>query len=199
MPLDVWSEFTFFDTFFQAQPMPTPMAWYFHQSPPALKYLAEIFMFAGEVVVPFFVFGNRFLRKTAFWVFVAISVLIQLNCPVPTEPVKIRIQKQDTVTLFFRSVTSKKIRFDGSAQPATYLPLRIVSGRNDVLPKFDTALIGHSAGDTVRVKINPDNAYGSNGLYYVKSGGNTQYIVPPNDTITMEGIILTIARHREDR
>ena len=30
MPLSSWTSFTFFDTFFQAQPMPTPMAKVFH-------------------------------------------------------------------------------------------------------------------------------------------------------------------------
>ncbi|MBI1286595.1 MAG: hypothetical protein GC178_03360 [Flavobacteriales bacterium] len=79
MPSSVWVNFEFFDTFFQAQPMPTPVAYYFHQVPRIMKWLAEIGLFIGEVFIPFAVFGGKKLRKLSFWTFVAISVLIQLN------------------------------------------------------------------------------------------------------------------------
>lgn len=79
MPSSVWINFEFFDSFFQAQPMPTPVAYYFHQVPSVLKWLAEVGLFISEVFVPFAVFGKKKLRTLSFWTFVLISVLIQLN------------------------------------------------------------------------------------------------------------------------
>jgi hypothetical protein len=61
-PAVTWTSLTFFDTFFQAQPMPTPLAKIFHQSPQLLKTIAIVFIFIGELLVPFFVFGKRLLR-----------------------------------------------------------------------------------------------------------------------------------------
>lgn len=79
MPLDVWSDFTFFDYFFFAQPMPTPVAWYFNQVPQFLKYIAEVGLFIGEIIIPFFVFGKRWMRILSFITFFLISLFIQLN------------------------------------------------------------------------------------------------------------------------
>lgn len=79
LPLNEWTNLTFFDTFFQAQPMPTPMAKIFHQTPVVFKHLALLFLFIGEVLVPFFVFGKAFYRKIAGVTFILISLLIQLN------------------------------------------------------------------------------------------------------------------------
>ena len=79
MPLSTWTDFTFFDTFFQAQPMPTPMAKLFHQTPNFFKILAIVLLFLGEIIAPFFVFGNRLFRIFAGITFILISVLIQIN------------------------------------------------------------------------------------------------------------------------
>lgn len=79
MPLDVWTNFTFFNSFFQAQPMPTPMAKIFHQTPLFLQYIAEIGLFIGEVIIPLFVFGKKIYRIIGFITFFFISFLIQLN------------------------------------------------------------------------------------------------------------------------
>ncbi len=79
MPHAVWTEFTFFDTFFQAQPMPTPLAWHLHRTPDFLKHLAQVCLFIGEVIVPFFVFGGKRWRWAAVTTFILISLLIQLS------------------------------------------------------------------------------------------------------------------------
>ncbi len=79
LPKEVWRNFTFFNYFFQAQPMPTPMAYYFHYLPAYTKWIAEIFLLIGEVIVPFFVFGGRRLRLLAFATFFIISALIELT------------------------------------------------------------------------------------------------------------------------
>lgn len=79
MPLDVWADFSFFDYFFFAQPMPTPVAWYFNQVPDFLKYVAQVGLFIGEIIIPFFVFGKRWMRILSFITFFLISFFIQLN------------------------------------------------------------------------------------------------------------------------
>lgn len=78
LPKEVWTDFTFFNYFFQAQPMPTPLAPYFNSVHYLAKYLAEVLLFIGEIVVPFFVFGGKRWRQLAFLTFVLISVLIEL-------------------------------------------------------------------------------------------------------------------------
>lgn len=79
MPMDVWTDFTFFDYFFQAQPMPTPLAWYLDKVPISLKHLAQVCLFIGEIIIPFFVFGGGLMRWLSVITFVTISVLIQLS------------------------------------------------------------------------------------------------------------------------
>ncbi len=79
MPLNEWTNFTFFDTFFQAQPMPTPLAKVFAQAPFFLKVLATLFLFFGEIIAPFFVFGKKQFKLIAGASFVLLSVLIQMN------------------------------------------------------------------------------------------------------------------------
>lgn len=79
LPDEVWTSFTFFDYFFHAQPMPTPLATVFEYSSELLKKLAIAALFVGEIIIPFFVFGGRRCRIVAFVNFVAISILIQLN------------------------------------------------------------------------------------------------------------------------
>lgn len=74
-----WTKFTFFDTFFQAQPMPTPLAKIFHQTPQPIKTLAIVCLFIGEMIIPFFIFGNKLFRIISIFSFVLISILIQLN------------------------------------------------------------------------------------------------------------------------
>ena len=78
-PAASWTTLTFFDTFFQAQPMPTPLAKLFHQCPKSLKITAIAFLFIGEMLVPFLIFGKKILRWVAVLTFVLISILIQLN------------------------------------------------------------------------------------------------------------------------
>jgi hypothetical protein len=78
-PEATWTSFTFFDTFFQAQPMPTPLAKIFHQCPQLLKKTAIVCLFIGEMVIPFFIFGKKPLRWIGVLTFVIISILIQLN------------------------------------------------------------------------------------------------------------------------
>lgn len=79
LPYDVWKDLTFFDYFFQAQPMPTPLAFYLNQTPTPLKYLAIYLLFVVEVVVPFFLFGRRYLRIIALIAFALTSILIQIS------------------------------------------------------------------------------------------------------------------------
>ena len=79
MPLDVWTDFSFFDYYFHAQPMPSALAPLFDDFPKALKTVAHMGLLIAELIVPFFVFGGKYFRLLAFYCFVLISVLIQLS------------------------------------------------------------------------------------------------------------------------
>lgn len=79
MPLDVWTDFTFFNYFFHAQPMPSPIAPYFNNAPAFLKYGAHTLVILSETIVPFFVFAAKRWRLIAFFLFIGISLLIEIS------------------------------------------------------------------------------------------------------------------------
>ncbi|OWY22879.1 hypothetical protein C7N43_05245 [Sphingobacteriales bacterium UPWRP_1] len=78
-PGESWRNFTFFDYFFPFQPMPTPLAWYFHKLPVFWFKFTIVATFIVEMIVPFFVFFGRVWRYVAVACFTAISVLIMLS------------------------------------------------------------------------------------------------------------------------
>lgn len=78
-PGSTWTDFTFFENFFPNQPMPTPLAFYFWQTPRWLHILAEFWLFVSQIIIPFFVFGNRKWRLIAFSAIILTSLLIMLS------------------------------------------------------------------------------------------------------------------------
>lgn len=78
-PGESWVNFTFFHYFFPNQPMPTPLAWYFHKLPQAWFTFTIVVTFLVEMIVPFFVFGVRIFRFIALLSFTAITLLIMLS------------------------------------------------------------------------------------------------------------------------
>lgn len=78
-PGESWVNFTFFSYFFPNQPMPTPLAWYFHKLPQTWFSFTIVVTFLVEMIVPFFVFGVRIFRFIALLSFTAITLLIMLS------------------------------------------------------------------------------------------------------------------------
>ncbi len=75
---NIWKDGSFFHYFFPNQPMPTPLAYYAAQLPQWMFWTAESWTFIVQIVFPFFVFGNKYLRWIAMVNFIAISIAIML-------------------------------------------------------------------------------------------------------------------------
>jgi hypothetical protein len=59
--------------------MPMPLAFYLWQLPHWTYVLAEFCVFVSQILIPFFVFGNKRAREIAFAAFLLTSVLIILS------------------------------------------------------------------------------------------------------------------------
>lgn len=79
LPIDVWTNFTFFDYYFHAQPMPSPVAPYLNNTINSLKVIAHCLLFISETIIPFFVFGKKSYRILSCVLFVGISIMIQIG------------------------------------------------------------------------------------------------------------------------
>jgi hypothetical protein len=74
-----WRDLTALQVHYETQPLPTWIGWYVHQLPPLAHVTAAGMMFFVELVVPFFVFGPRLLRRGAFLALVGLQVVIGLT------------------------------------------------------------------------------------------------------------------------
>lgn len=74
-----WWNLTALAYHYETQPLPTPLAWFCHLLPLWFQQLSCLVMFVIEIVVPFFIFGNRLMRRIAFGALTALQVLILLT------------------------------------------------------------------------------------------------------------------------
>src|SRR5262249_50745132 len=70
-----WLKMTALTFHYETQPLPTPVAWYAHQLPPAVQIASCGIMFFIELGLPFFIILPRRPRVLAFW---GISLLMLL-------------------------------------------------------------------------------------------------------------------------
>ena len=75
----VWWDLSALEYHFFTQPLPPWSAWFAHQLPSGLLSTATGVMFFIELVVPFFIFGPRLLRLSAFWLLVMLQVVILIT------------------------------------------------------------------------------------------------------------------------
>ena len=61
---------------YETQPLPTWIGWYAHQAAPWFQAVSAVFLFATELVAPFFIFGPRRVRMTGFVLLVLLQALI---------------------------------------------------------------------------------------------------------------------------
>ncbi len=108
------------------------------------------------------------------------------------------VETDDTVSFLFKISNGNNMRFDDSFQPSGNIPLRIVSGRGDVISGIDSAILGHSIGDTIRTNIIPEQGYGKEGMYYISLSSDSIWVIPTNDTLKLEAIILSIWKAKRD-
>lgn len=74
-----WRSLTALDFHFETQPLPTWLAWYFHQLPGWVHQLAVVAVLFVQIVVPLFIFGPRRYRIGVFWIFFIFQALIILT------------------------------------------------------------------------------------------------------------------------
>jgi hypothetical protein len=60
-----WHDLTCLDTFYETQPNPNPLAWYFHHAPHSFLHAGVLLNHFVELICPFFMFGPRRVRHTA--------------------------------------------------------------------------------------------------------------------------------------
>ena len=74
-----WRDLSCMQYFYETQPMPNPLSWYFHQLPaPVLKF-AVAFNHLVELGVPFSFFGPRKIRIAGAWLTIAFQGLLILG------------------------------------------------------------------------------------------------------------------------
>ncbi len=71
-----WRSLTALRYHYETQPLPTPLAWYFHQLPGWFQTFSAVMMFTVELAVPFCIFAPRRLRLIAAGVMAAFQLLI---------------------------------------------------------------------------------------------------------------------------
>jgi hypothetical protein len=74
-----WSGLTALNSYFEVQPLPTPLAWYAHQLPEWLLKTATAATLVIEILVPFMMFLPRRWRFVAAWMTILWQVLIMLT------------------------------------------------------------------------------------------------------------------------
>ena len=74
-----WSGLTALNSYFEVQPLPTPLAWYAHQLPEWLLKTATAATLVIEILVPFMMFLPRRWRFLAAWITILWQLLIMLT------------------------------------------------------------------------------------------------------------------------
>jgi len=74
-----WRDFTALKYHYETQPLPTPLAWYFHQYPEWFQKTSCGFMFLVEIAVPFLLFAPLPISYLASGLIVFLMVLIMLT------------------------------------------------------------------------------------------------------------------------
>jgi predicted DCC family thiol-disulfide oxidoreductase YuxK len=74
-----WRSLTALRYHYETQPLPTWLAWFFHQQPPSFQEVSCLFLFFVELAVPFLVFLPRHGKLVAFAFLATLQVLIALT------------------------------------------------------------------------------------------------------------------------
>ena len=71
-----WAELTALNTYFEVQPLPNPLSWYFHHLPEFVLRSATAATLVIEILVPFMMFMPRRWRFAAAWITIIWQLLI---------------------------------------------------------------------------------------------------------------------------
>lgn len=87
--------------------------------------------------------------------------------------------------MLFSIKNKSGMRIDNSYLPNDTMPLRLIVGKGYLIANIDTILIGMQVGENRTSVILPEKAYGKEGIYYLGSKGQKNYIIESNDTLTV--------------
>jgi len=74
-----WRNLTALDYHYYTQPLPTPIACYFHLAPAWFQHASVVFIFFAELVVPFLIFAPRLWRFVGGGILISLQLLIALT------------------------------------------------------------------------------------------------------------------------
>lgn len=102
------------------------------------------------------------------------------------------VSKGDTVIVEFQLLNTEGFRIDGTLSNTG--ALRFVVGNGQVIAGFDKGVVGMTQNEEKTIKLLPEDAYGSKGVFYCKNAGDTVYVVQPNDTLILEAKMSAIKK-----
>ncbi len=71
-----WRDLTALLYHYETQPLPTWVAWYIHQLPLWFQKVSAVYMFAIELIVPFFIFSPKKIRLWAYSLLITFQIVI---------------------------------------------------------------------------------------------------------------------------
>lgn len=74
-----WWDLSCMEHYYQTQPLPHMLSWYWHQLPPFAHKVSALATHIVEIIVPFFLFANRRWRHLAALILIAFQVLLILS------------------------------------------------------------------------------------------------------------------------
>lgn len=74
-----WLNLNALDYHYETQPLANPLSWLAHQVPAWLDTTSVAIMFFIELICPFFIWGNRSMRRFAFFSLISLQILIMLT------------------------------------------------------------------------------------------------------------------------
>jgi hypothetical protein len=71
-----WRDFTAMNYHYETQPIPTPLAWHFHNLPHWVHKTQVLIMYVSELIAPFFIYGPRAIRVLGFLLMCGLHLMI---------------------------------------------------------------------------------------------------------------------------
>jgi len=137
-----WRDLSALSYHYVTQPLPTPLAWYFHNLPSWFHEFSVVAVLASQIIVPFFIFAPRRLRYFVAFTVIGFEVLILLTgnynfFNILTIALALLLLDDQLVRRFFPSWLWK-----------------IVAGRRErVLPRLGRAVVGTIAAMLVLISV----------------------------------------------
>ena len=124
-----WHDLTCLDSYFETQPMPNPLSWYFHWLPPSIHHGGVVLNHVVELIVPFLFFAPQPIAGIAGVVTIAFQLVLILSG-------NLSWLNWLTIVLVFAALDDRFLRWLPARMPALAAPgrpLRAVTAAYAVL------------------------------------------------------------------